>query len=155
VYEYPIKMEKGSLKRKWRGAQGGWKPSLSQPLHVIAPVNFNKWQVNGGTVKKIFTADTTGCISDFYVVADDVVLQIGVYLVFFNITLYSRRSLCALINVLKSSTFWFPYYWALWNYMFLIAIMLSIYGTQVPCCATENYGTIPWVVQQRRMNSIQ
>jgi hypothetical protein len=75
-------MEKGSLKQKWCGTQGGWKPSLFQPLHVIAPVNFNKRQVIGGTVKKIFTADRTGCISDFYVVADDVVLQIGVYLIF-------------------------------------------------------------------------
>ena len=49
-----------------------------------------------------------------------------VYTWFFcNITLYSR-SLCALVNVLQSSTIWFPYYWALRNYMCLIAIMLSI-----------------------------
>jgi len=60
----------------------GLAPSLSQPLHAIAPVNFNEKQVNGGIVKKIFTAYRTGCILDFCVVADDVVLQIGVYLVF-------------------------------------------------------------------------
>ena len=60
----------------------GRAPSLSQPLHVLVPVNFNEKQVNGGIVKKIFTADRTGCILDFCVVADDVVLQIGVYLVF-------------------------------------------------------------------------